>query len=219
MCSCAPGYIGNPPACRPECIVNSDCPLNEACVNLKCRDPCPGSCGVSARCQVVNHNPICSCPSIFTGDPFVRCLPKRRCLLWLFNLEITSHYGGNGNLICGFSEKLKSQCNQPARVSHHRAVQTQFVKWLITLRRVLVNQNLLVFRQTASQSASVIANAVVTWRVSSVNAETLAPVLVVRTLNVTLWIMFHRAFARRTSREIRSFSALPDNVSFLIDIS
>lgn len=99
---------------------------------------------------------------------------------------MTSHYGGNGNLICGFSEKLKNQCNQPARVNHHRAVQTQFVKWLIILPRVLVNQNLSVFRQTANQSVSVIANVVVTWRVSSANAEILAPVLVVRTRNVTL---------------------------------
>lgn len=90
VCSCAPGYIGNPPACRPECLVNTDCPLNEACVNLKCRDPCPGSCGVSARCQVVNHNPICSCPPIFTGDPFVRCLPRRRCLSFCSNSKEAS---------------------------------------------------------------------------------------------------------------------------------
>ncbi|KAK1117043.1 hypothetical protein K0M31_017090 [Melipona bicolor] len=41
VCSCVLGLHRNPPACRPECIVNSDCPLNEACVNLKCRDPCP----------------------------------------------------------------------------------------------------------------------------------------------------------------------------------
>lgn len=75
VCSCVMGFIGHPPACRPECVSNSECPLNEACVNQKCRDPCPGSCGVSARCQVVNHNPICSCPSSFTGDPFIRCIP------------------------------------------------------------------------------------------------------------------------------------------------
>lgn len=76
-CSCVIGFIGHPPACRPECIGNSECPLNEACVNQKCRDPCPGSCGVAANCQVVNHNPICSCPPIFTGDPFVRCTPAQ----------------------------------------------------------------------------------------------------------------------------------------------
>lgn len=73
VCSCVPGYIGSPPTCRPECIVSSDCPLNEACVNQKCINPCPGTCGVGAKCQVVNHNPICSCPSGYTGDPFIRC--------------------------------------------------------------------------------------------------------------------------------------------------
>jgi hypothetical protein len=78
VCSCVPGYIGSPPTCRPECVVSSECPLNEACVNQKCIDPCPGTCGVGAHCQVVNHNPICSCPPRFTGDPFSRCLPIRK---------------------------------------------------------------------------------------------------------------------------------------------
>lgn len=99
VCFCAPGYIGNPPACRPECIVNSDCSLNEACVNLKCRDPCPGSCGVSARCQVINHNPICSCPSAFIGDPFIRCLPRRKYLC-LIHFKI--FFLNNKNLIIKF---------------------------------------------------------------------------------------------------------------------
>lgn len=75
VCSCVQGYIGSPPTCRPECIQNSECPQNEACNNQKCRDPCPGTCGVAAKCQVVNHNPICSCPARYTGDPFSRCQP------------------------------------------------------------------------------------------------------------------------------------------------
>lgn len=73
MCSCVPGYIGSPPSCRPECVTNNECPQNEACNNQKCRDPCPGTCGINAKCQVRNHNPICSCPQGYTGDPFVRC--------------------------------------------------------------------------------------------------------------------------------------------------
>lgn len=73
VCSCVPGYIGVSPSCRPECITNSECPQNEACSNQKCRDPCPGTCGVNAKCQIVNHNPICSCLPRFTGDPFIRC--------------------------------------------------------------------------------------------------------------------------------------------------
>lgn len=73
VCSCVPGFIGSPPACRPECIVSSECALNEACVNQKCRDPCPGTCGIGARCEVRSHNPICTCPPRYSGDPFIRC--------------------------------------------------------------------------------------------------------------------------------------------------
>ncbi|KAG5895967.1 hypothetical protein JTB14_027967 [Gonioctena quinquepunctata] len=77
VCSCVPGFIGSPPACRPECISSSECPLNRACVNQKCIDPCPGTCGLNANCQVVNHNPICSCAPGHSGDPFTRCSPIR----------------------------------------------------------------------------------------------------------------------------------------------
>lgn len=73
ICSCLVGFIGLPPTCRPECVTSSECPLNEACVNQKCINPCPGTCGLKAICQVVNHNPICSCPPHYTGDPFIKC--------------------------------------------------------------------------------------------------------------------------------------------------
>lgn len=76
VCSCVPSFIGTPPSCRPECTVSSDCPKNQACSNQRCINPCAGSCGVMAKCQVINHNPICNCPAGFTGDPFVRCEPK-----------------------------------------------------------------------------------------------------------------------------------------------
>lgn len=74
VCSCLPQYIGSPPSCRPECVVSSECPQDKACVNNKCKNPCPGTCGINARCQVINHNPICSCSPQYIGDPFVRCL-------------------------------------------------------------------------------------------------------------------------------------------------
>lgn len=73
VCSCVPGYIGSPPSCRPECVSSPECPLIQACVNQKCIDPCPGTCGVSAICKVFNHNPHCHCPEGMTGDPFVNC--------------------------------------------------------------------------------------------------------------------------------------------------
>jgi hypothetical protein len=80
VCSCLPNYIGTPPGCRPECVGSSECDLSKACVNQKCVDPCPGTCGLNARCQVINHSPICSCQSSYTGDPFTRCYPIPRKL-------------------------------------------------------------------------------------------------------------------------------------------
>ncbi|KAJ8938421.1 hypothetical protein NQ318_004707, partial [Aromia moschata] len=78
---------GTPPTCRPECVTSTECPLDRACLNQKCIDPCPGTCGINGRCQVVNHNPICSCPTRYTGDPFIRCtqvveppsIPEKPC--------------------------------------------------------------------------------------------------------------------------------------------
>lgn len=75
-CSCLIGYVGSPPNCRPECSINPECPSNQACIREKCVDPCPGSCGFKADCSVINHTPICVCPSGYTGDPFSSCYPK-----------------------------------------------------------------------------------------------------------------------------------------------
>lgn len=79
MCSCQREFIGSPPNCRPECIVSSDCAQNLACQNQKCIDPCPGTCGAEARCQVINHYAACSCPNGYTGDPFNKCLKLETC--------------------------------------------------------------------------------------------------------------------------------------------
>jgi len=73
ICYCLPGYLGTPPSCRPECSSNSDCPLDKYCLNLRCRDPCPGACGLRALCHVQNHSPICLCPSFLTGNPLLAC--------------------------------------------------------------------------------------------------------------------------------------------------
>lgn len=90
ICSCVPGYLGNPPNCRPECIVSSDCPPNEICTNQKCRNPCIGTCGLGARCTVANRNPICHCSEGFTGDPFIRCIPLRKLSSLIFQITIES---------------------------------------------------------------------------------------------------------------------------------
>ena len=74
ICSCSPNNYGDPyQGCRPECIINSECSQNLACIQNKCKDPCVGTCGSGADCNVYNHIPICSCPSDWTGNPFIQC--------------------------------------------------------------------------------------------------------------------------------------------------
>lgn len=77
VCSCLQNYIGQPPNCRPECLISSECSSNRACINQQCLDPCPGTCGRNAICRVTNHSPICSCLQGHTGDPFLLCTPQK----------------------------------------------------------------------------------------------------------------------------------------------
>lgn len=87
-CTCLPDHIGNPyQGCRPECTLSSDCPQNLACIQQKCQDPCPGTCGPNADCQVVNHVPSCSCRVGYSGDPFRYCsIEQIQCKkLFFFN--------------------------------------------------------------------------------------------------------------------------------------
>lgn len=79
VCSCLPNYIGRPPTCRPECMVNSDCPSNQACINEKCRNPCVGTCGLNTECHVLAHTPRCICSSGYEGDPFSGCYRIVQC--------------------------------------------------------------------------------------------------------------------------------------------
>lgn len=80
-CSCLPNYRGNPPECRSECLVSTECPMNRACMNQLCVDPCPGVCGINARCESLSHSPFCSCGPGQIGDPFVKCFDMpRKCL-------------------------------------------------------------------------------------------------------------------------------------------
>lgn len=73
-CQCIPDYFGDPyVACRPECVVHSDCPSDKACQRNKCVDPCPGTCGVNAACRVLSHVATCTCLEGYEGDPFSAC--------------------------------------------------------------------------------------------------------------------------------------------------
>lgn len=99
VCTCLDGYTGNPftichAAPRNEipqdkcnqwpcdeneqvgCVRNSDCPRDFACLKSKCKNPCAGdACAPNAQCTVINHTPICTCPSGMEGNPFVQCRP------------------------------------------------------------------------------------------------------------------------------------------------
>lgn len=76
-----------PPNCRPECTISAECSSDKSCIQEKCIDPCPGSCGFGALCNVINHTPICTCPENFIGDPFASCQfsPSPRKIIFLDN--------------------------------------------------------------------------------------------------------------------------------------
>ncbi|OXA50315.1 uncharacterized protein LOC110854096 [Folsomia candida] len=69
-CSCRVGFMGRPPNCRPECILDMDCPAEMECSGQRCSNPCSlNRCGQGARCRVVNHRAKCSCPPGHIGNP------------------------------------------------------------------------------------------------------------------------------------------------------
>lgn len=86
-CVCLPEYFGDPySGCRPECVLSTDCARNKACINNKCKDPCPGTCGVNAECRVSNHAPSCFCLQGFTGNALTACHPIPASTLFIYFL-------------------------------------------------------------------------------------------------------------------------------------
>ncbi|XP_038215243.1 fibrillin-1-like [Zerene cesonia] len=83
VCECQSGSHGDPyKGCvKFECIKDSDCPSDEACVNNKCRNSCniPRACGRNANCVSRDHIGHCYCASGFTGDPVLGCVPVQYC--------------------------------------------------------------------------------------------------------------------------------------------
>ncbi|KAL1124694.1 hypothetical protein AAG570_001318, partial [Ranatra chinensis] len=75
VCSCLPGYWGNPLAyCQlGECAESRDCTGNKVCKDYRCVEVCSGQCGRGAQCTARAHVPVCSCPPGTTGDPLVSC--------------------------------------------------------------------------------------------------------------------------------------------------
>lgn len=75
-CTCFPGTSGNPyvectgvtDVVRPECVSDSECPVEFACINTKCQNPCltQNMCSGDQQCRLLNTAPlrtmICECP-------------------------------------------------------------------------------------------------------------------------------------------------------------
>lgn len=83
VCSCLPDFQGDPQlGCQPECVINSDCPLDQVCLDRHCRNPCAlgNLCGLNALCSCQYHTVLCSCPDQYMGNPFIQCTPKRKLL-------------------------------------------------------------------------------------------------------------------------------------------
>jgi len=87
-CSCLPEFVGAPPNCKPECISNSECPNNLACISQKCKDPCPGICGQNAECRVISHTPNCVCLPGYVGNPFAICSQQGSICIRITTLQI-----------------------------------------------------------------------------------------------------------------------------------
>lgn len=88
-CTCLLEFHGDPySGCRPECVLNSDCPRDKACLNSKCKDPCPGTCGSNAVCEVLNHIPMCRCPDGMNGNAFIECRQMQSILYLKTNQKI-----------------------------------------------------------------------------------------------------------------------------------
>ena len=77
VCTCPPGYIGNPLiACEPiGCQSDNECRDRETCINRECVNPClvDDPCGRFAECYPARHKANCRCIPGYEGDPFVAC--------------------------------------------------------------------------------------------------------------------------------------------------
>ena len=78
-CRCVSGYDGDPfRGCIPiGCQSDPECPLNRACQNRDCINPCETSnpCAEHADCLVSQHLAQCRCQIGYTGDPYRSCVP------------------------------------------------------------------------------------------------------------------------------------------------
>ena len=78
-CRCKEGFDGDPfQGCIAiGCRTDSECPLDKACRNRDCINPCAVDkpCGTNADCLVSQHLAQCRCRFGYTGDAYSVCYP------------------------------------------------------------------------------------------------------------------------------------------------
>lgn len=72
---------------------------------MKCKDPCPGSCGDNAECKVVNHAVTCSCKIGYAGNPFVQCVLEGMLFIYSWFFTYNDYISKNTSI---FLEIFKS---------------------------------------------------------------------------------------------------------------
>lgn len=185
VCSCQPNYVGNPPQCRPECVVSTDCTQNTACIDQKCKDPCPGTCGQNADCQVINHNPVCSCTSGYTGDPFFGCVKERKIFIFVLFIVNDIYIFFWLKYFLKRKESNLDRNRVAIHAFHHRVDRILSVAWSMVSQRVLVYRIMWAEHRIVDRNVSSTKHVLEILPVRMNSAWILAQVLVEWTLIVT----------------------------------
>ncbi|XP_046686146.1 protein kinase C-binding protein NELL1-like isoform X1 [Homalodisca vitripennis] len=126
MCSCKPGFIGQPfNGCFPEvCTMNSDCPEENICSDHLCKDACKDTCGLNSVCKAVKHRAICSCNPGYVWKPFLGCHVESRKIV--IQMKCTRDSDCSLNSTCS-NDECVDPCigvcgnNTVCNVMNHRA--------------------------------------------------------------------------------------------------
>ncbi|XP_065203142.1 fibroblast growth factor receptor 2-like [Planococcus citri] len=127
--------------CKPECNSDSECPQNKSCRELKCQNVCVGKCIYNAQCQMINHEPICSCLPGFTGNPFEYCTKEEddsikkllvpvSIIMLLFLIIIIGTV-----FFCKYKRQMEKRTREMANM-------TQLVKKIVVQKQIDIDEDL-----------------------------------------------------------------------------
>lgn len=73
----APGTAKKPQVCESD----TECLDSEACYMGQCENLCSFAtvCAPNAKCHVIKHRPVCSCPPGYEGNPATKCYQPKLC--------------------------------------------------------------------------------------------------------------------------------------------